>query len=185
MKAIETKYKGYRFRSRLEARWAVFLNHLGIPFSYESEGFDLGNAGRYLPDFWLPGIKAWLEIKGCEPDEAEKAKAEALFEQGGDPVLLAVGEPGYGSLSLFCLDTCDSGGGLSWWEGCRWMVRRSDYNAVVIGVPSAHVNDRTWHKDDYRPLPFVVNDHFCQECHGLNDAFNAARGARFEHGERG
>jgi hypothetical protein len=25
-KAIETHYKGYRFRSRLEARWAVFFD---------------------------------------------------------------------------------------------------------------------------------------------------------------
>ena len=29
-KAIETKYKGFRFRSRLEARWAVFFDALGI-----------------------------------------------------------------------------------------------------------------------------------------------------------
>ena len=28
--AIETEYCGYRFRSRLEARWAVFLDALGI-----------------------------------------------------------------------------------------------------------------------------------------------------------
>lgn len=30
MKAIETRYKGYRFRSRLEARWAVFFDALGL-----------------------------------------------------------------------------------------------------------------------------------------------------------
>jgi hypothetical protein len=28
IKAIETSYKGYRFRSRLEARWAVFFDAL-------------------------------------------------------------------------------------------------------------------------------------------------------------
>lgn len=43
IKAIETVYGGYRFRSRLEARWAVFFNTLGIPFEYEKEGFDLRN----------------------------------------------------------------------------------------------------------------------------------------------
>jgi len=26
IKAIETQYRGYRFRSRLEARWAVFFD---------------------------------------------------------------------------------------------------------------------------------------------------------------
>lgn len=28
VKAIDTVYKGYRFRSRLEARWAVFFDAL-------------------------------------------------------------------------------------------------------------------------------------------------------------
>ena len=54
MKIIETKYKGYRFRSRLEARWAVFFDELGIEWEYEPEGFDLGDGTYYLPDFRLP-----------------------------------------------------------------------------------------------------------------------------------
>ena len=32
MKIIETKYRGYHFRSRLEARWAVFFDEIGLPF---------------------------------------------------------------------------------------------------------------------------------------------------------
>lgn len=51
IKAIETEYNGYRFRSRLEARWAVFLDILGVKYEYEPEGFDLGNGLYYLPDF--------------------------------------------------------------------------------------------------------------------------------------
>ena len=39
IKAIETYYKGYRFRSRLEARWAVFFDAAGIKYEYEPEGF--------------------------------------------------------------------------------------------------------------------------------------------------
>ena len=42
IKPIETVYNGYRFRSRLEARWAVFFDQLGIKNEYEKEGFDLG-----------------------------------------------------------------------------------------------------------------------------------------------
>ena len=38
MKAIETEYDGYRFRSRLEARWAIVWNELGIDYLYEPEG---------------------------------------------------------------------------------------------------------------------------------------------------
>lgn len=63
IKAIETEWDGYRFRSRLEARWAVFLKSLGIVYEYEKEGFDLGDGIKYLPDFWLPKQEVWLEIK--------------------------------------------------------------------------------------------------------------------------
>lgn len=41
IQAIETVYKGYHFRSRLEARWAVFFDTLGIEWEYEKEGYDL------------------------------------------------------------------------------------------------------------------------------------------------
>lgn len=75
---IETVYKGYRFRSRLEARWAVFFDTLGIPYQYEIEGFDLGSGIWYLPDFWLPDQKYWIEIKGSEPTEQERQKLGLL-----------------------------------------------------------------------------------------------------------
>jgi len=47
--AIETRYSGYRFRSRLEARWATFFDHLGCEWEYEKEGYVLPNGDRYLP----------------------------------------------------------------------------------------------------------------------------------------
>ena len=50
IQAIETTYNGYRFRSRLEARWAVFFDAIGQEYEYEPEGFEL-MSGRYLPDF--------------------------------------------------------------------------------------------------------------------------------------
>ena len=60
--AIQTEYAGCRFRSRLEARWAVVFDVLGLPWRYESEGFELSNGQRYLPDFFIDGI-GWIEIK--------------------------------------------------------------------------------------------------------------------------
>ena len=60
----ETLYNGYRFRSRLEARWAVFFDALGIRYEYEPEGYDLPNGISYLPDFYLPDLKIWIEVKG-------------------------------------------------------------------------------------------------------------------------
>jgi hypothetical protein len=74
IKAIETKYKGYRFRSRLEARWAVFFDAIDLAWEYEVEGFDLGNNQYYLPDFYLPDSKRYVEVKPTLPtfDELEK-----------------------------------------------------------------------------------------------------------------
>lgn len=43
IKAKETEYNGYRFRSRLEARWAVFFDVLGIKYEYEPEGLVLSD----------------------------------------------------------------------------------------------------------------------------------------------
>lgn len=63
MKAIETVYNGYKFRSRLEARWAVFFDEVGVEYQYEPEGFELHYMGRYLPDFYLPKFEAYIEIK--------------------------------------------------------------------------------------------------------------------------
>ncbi len=74
IKAIETRYKGYRFRSRLEARWAVFFDALSIKWEYEKEGYDLGAAGWYLPDFWLPESNTWVEIKGSTLSAVDEQK---------------------------------------------------------------------------------------------------------------
>jgi hypothetical protein len=62
IKAIETVYKGYRFRSRLEARWAVFFDALGLEWEYEKEGYQLSGTG-YLPDFWFPKFNCFAEVK--------------------------------------------------------------------------------------------------------------------------
>jgi hypothetical protein len=66
--AIQTEYQGHLFRSRLEARWAVFFDYLGIKWSYEPEGFEVGFGNdclrRYLPDFFLPDLGVWVEVKG-------------------------------------------------------------------------------------------------------------------------
>ena len=63
--AIETTYRGYRFRSRLEARWAVFFDYLGMTWKYEVQGYLVGADKRpYLPDFWVQDIFCWVEVKG-------------------------------------------------------------------------------------------------------------------------
>jgi hypothetical protein len=95
LNAIETAYNGYRFRSRLEARWAVFFDSLGVRYEYEREGFDLGSAGWYLPDFWLPKPGCWVEIKGSDPTGEEIAKAKALALASKQVVWVFAGPPNY------------------------------------------------------------------------------------------
>lgn len=74
LKPIETVYNGYKFRSRLEARWAVFFDAVGIKYEYEPEGFELDDGTRYLPDFRLLNVRhrsyedekapVYVEVKG-------------------------------------------------------------------------------------------------------------------------
>lgn len=102
IKPIETQYKGYRFRSRLEARWAVFFDALGLKWEYEPEGFDLGEEGWYLPDFRLsvPGRKVglWLEIKPGDPEPTALMRAtkqvQALVAASGEYGAIMLGLPG-------------------------------------------------------------------------------------------
>jgi hypothetical protein len=79
-KSIETKYKGVLFRSRLEARWAVFFDTLEEPWAYEWEPYNLEDFGPYLPDFWLPRQKLWVEIKGEQASDETWWKLGALSQ---------------------------------------------------------------------------------------------------------
>lgn len=95
MKAIETLYRGYRFRSRLEARWAVLFDAAGIRWEYEPQGFVLADGSSYLPDFWLPDLDGgtWAEVKGNSRDwdacrAAEKKLQQLCIESRAKCVLL-------------------------------------------------------------------------------------------------
>jgi hypothetical protein len=114
---IETNYAGHKFRSRVEARWAVALDTLGIRYEYEPEGYELGDLGRYLPDFWLPGLKTWLEIKPSNftlfdstGDYSLESKRLALFGANiGHPFYVLVGPPKFGGYKVGHVHTDDSG----------------------------------------------------------------------------
>lgn len=50
---IKTVYNGYLFKSKLEAKWAVFFDNMGFVYEYEPEAFGVGD-GWYTPDFYIP-----------------------------------------------------------------------------------------------------------------------------------
>jgi len=122
IKAIDTRYKGYRFRSRLEARWAVVFDRLGLTWQYESEGFDLGSAGWYLPDFYLSESKRYLEIKPDIPTRDEFRKMWELARQHNSRRkipsyhYLICGSPGNPKLIMSALNN-DGGFNLSLKDG--------------------------------------------------------------------
>ena len=91
--AIDTEYRGYRFRSRTEARYAVLFDAAGIDWQYEPEGFEL-NGTRYLPDFYLPSLETYVEVKPTK-EAAEQAAPLllALMEASGRKGMSAVGSP--------------------------------------------------------------------------------------------
>lgn len=91
IKAIETAYGGCRFRSRLEARWAVLFDTLEWPWSYEPQGFELPS-GQYLPDFEVTPygrVTVWFEVKA--PGVADDARWPELVESTGRLLIVAKG----------------------------------------------------------------------------------------------
>lgn len=98
--AVPTTYADVRFRSRLEARVAVFFDGLGEEWRYEPERFNLAlPRGTYLPDFWLPRIRAYLEVKG-ELDGSERRARQFATQLTGLSAYLLVGDlPRVGSLA--------------------------------------------------------------------------------------
>ena len=174
IKAIETVYNGYRFRSRLEARWAVFFDTLGIKYEYEKEGYDLGEAGWYLPDFWLPDLECWVEIKGQHPTRDEQTKLAVLTEQRQDSVGVirsttpdVVANEGYGYWS----------GKFAGWQTFAQCLGCDAVGMMILSEQSKTVLFRMRCACD-RTLFGITPD-----TPELQAACAAARQARFEHGE--
>jgi len=172
---IPTVYKGYSFRSRLEARWAVFLDVLGIKWVYEDDGFTLPDGKWYLPDFWLPTFNGgmFLEVK---PEggfgKEELLKCGLLCELTHKDVWLGEGVP---ELRVYCFFTFGCAG-----SGCP-----KDVAYLSAGIPSydaAEGENRMYVEPGfYGEIPKDM----LYGADLLIDAVGAARGAKFEHGRRG
>ncbi|MGZ4882162.1 MAG: hypothetical protein ACXV7G_14100 [Halobacteriota archaeon] len=99
-RAMQTAFHGTRYKSRAEARWAVFFWTLQIPYEYEPEGFVFdAEKVTYLPDFYLPEQDCFVEIKSISkgetptlsyprPKDEDIQKAALLNECWGKDVFL-------------------------------------------------------------------------------------------------
>lgn len=189
MKSIETDYAGYRFRSRLEARWALAFDELGIDFLYEPEGLKVpirfranwyprASVLRYLPDFYLPELGLWGEVKGrmgAQDDMKTTNGAAAMSEAGHDVLVLGdvFRQPRGQSRRPWRLTMI--GGDLF---AVPWPRPESEHTAELIASetdPSAIGN-----------APDLLRGYVCDEPLPKDylAAFRSAQRARFEHGEQ-
>jgi len=183
IKAIETHYKGYRFRSRLEARWAVFFDALGIEWQYEPEGYNIDGA-YYLPDFYLTDYKLLVEIKP-EPQPIEIIhKLEKLAYEHA--IILFIGLPNQNSAHIFCTETDDGGGGSFDDEDVWWMSATDSRLPHLVSVYDTRERE-FYANSDYEVLPLFHNmNDFGKhgwDIEGVDRAIVKSKQARFEHGE--
>jgi len=183
IKPIETLYRGYKFRSRLEARWAVFFDTLGFKYEYEKEGFELSTGERYLPDFYLPEDKLWVEVKGDQPNSKYVKMLKSFSDQLGSALLLAVGIPGENQIQILAYDTCDSGAGN--YDGYVDIVAAKKGRLQLVTCSDSRVVwDRTIYSDEFfecdLDVSYLPNRVMF---HSVAKAVDAAKSARFEFGE--
>jgi hypothetical protein len=161
--AIQTEYRGHKFRSRLEARWAVFFDAMKHDWTYEPEGYELPS-GWYLPDFYLKGFDVHVEIKPVPPTAGEMQFGAELVAAGKDFILFYGDDPG----AVFA--------DWSWPKRCD----------------AKHPSEWDWssfsHPGMWTPEPATVSAElalfiatFCANQKRTFNACVAARQARFEH----
>ena len=183
IKAIETEYNGYLFRSRVEARWAVFFDTLGIRYEYEEDVYNIDGTW-YLPDFHLPEQKCWFEVKG---DEQGIKNNHDLYQGFAGKIgpLVAFTTPSIDTVGTkFIICAHDSNAGYSTndvsWYFCptsgfqlslrcsyRCTVWTGNWEDPVKVCSSCDVNSNSTCHDFVHPW--------------IIDAYRAARQARFEH----
>jgi hypothetical protein len=103
LKVLPTEFEGITFRSRTEARWAVFFEAIGWVWEHEREGFDV-NGRWYLPDFHLPDFPMWFEVKPDETDGSEAEHFSALCRLSKKAGIIAYGPPKAGRGNLLHFD---------------------------------------------------------------------------------
>jgi len=163
IKAIPTQYHGYKFRSRLEARFAVFFDALNQGFRYEPEGYNLERGLNYLPDFFLDA-GYFVEIKPYYPNSIEIRKAQLLAQQTRTKVYIL-----YGDLSSPIIDL-------------KVKKRTSGFCAMRF-LPNGEVKDLMFPKLLKDKLTFIACPKNLKIQSEIEAAILKGKQARFEFGE--
>lgn len=196
IKAIETRYKGCRFRSRLEARWAVFFDALGIAWLYEPEGFEISfskNLGdifdpkfvdlssKYLPDFYLPDLGLYMEVKGTSATQDERAKCDALAQMTQRAVLLVSGMPYERPAHIWCWSVDESAG--SYDSACTLLFHNPIAQVLLHSPLPRNMAPTLFFGGDFTDEVDLVDFVDFTPLPHWSPGLEEARSARFEHGE--
>jgi hypothetical protein len=201
---IETIYRGIRFRSRLEARWAVFLDSLNCSWVYESEGYELPFSGRYLPDFHVHNFpmgqdgdrfEIWIEVKGTIPNIEEINKLRELVCLTGIYGYFAVGTNKNNNSSMRDLfrTIVESHNDESFREICGYCIAEPlSFPQVPHSIFSPVRQDKRIFQDEETQMSFyeeldrlLIDRMFQTPTEIYYKAALAALSSRFEHGECG
>ena len=107
VRALPVAYRGFRFRSRLEGRWAVFFDAIGIEYQYEPQGFQFDRGVCYLPDFYLPRVNTFAEVKPDLLTDNERWVCEQIVLATGRSFLYLEGPPDFRPYYCVSLDAGD------------------------------------------------------------------------------
>lgn len=164
--AIETEYAGVRFRSRTEARWAVFFDALGLKWEHEPEAYTDGRTW-YTPDFWLPELDCFWEVKGT-PDY-DLAKVSMLCRVTGKELVVSYQSPADAALDSYSPE--EPWLSVDWWhhvdlspERRRALVEHGELvdGITVVGrFASVVTDDEVIFRDGSLPTEFLQASSDC------------------------
>lgn len=185
--ARPTVYNGTRFRSELEAGWARTLDHYGIGWEYERHACKMPSGTCYLPDFWLPAIRTFIEVKGNHAER--RHKPEELAKEVNEDVIVLFGWPPVRKRNSPCLwepylNWADPLGydtrlalcpGCSQWQWMRAQISRRcrSCNASHIGLLAKSGEIAFYPAEADRPSWMVA-----RLCHGFASTTNSRSTAR-------
>lgn len=179
IKAIPTHYAGHKFRSRTEARWGVFCDSVGRKYSYETQGYRLPNGLTYLPDFYLPEIRTWVEVKGVMDDE-DQAKILEFARWRNEPIAVLgdIPEPGSNGPHFHILGKPYQSPVVAIFEA-MWVLTQTGVRAEQHGIPTYVLPG-----DEFPSQGWEFKASPTLSIHPLIDqGYRAAGTARFEHSE--
>lgn len=139
---IATEYSGIFFRSRLEARWAIFFDLIGVKYEYEPDCFDL-DGKWYTPDFLLLD-NVFAEVKPTDWHWNQASYMSLIVNKTKKHLLALIGLP-----------HCNPGIFKEFeWENCQLKSQNENcvFSAAEFAKKCRFDNGKISHRDNLRSI---------------------------------